>query len=301
MFKKILVPLNGSAEAEQALEPAARLLQPMTGQLILMCLTSHGLLQVPNESQADTGSGLAPDEARAYLATVEQQTQEFNCLVQTKIVDRSDAGAIVETAIAEGVDLVVMGAYDSTGFVSWLLGNLTEMVIHQTPCPVLVVRSASPWLKTVVALNGQTWAETALPWARQVAQSQTASLVLLHVLEDVVDLSSMELGQLEVLSDIAPDPTRAGQRQAEGLAYLQTVANQLQSEFPQTLHLEVLTGPAVPSLLKFIEDKEIDLVTLTIHNQSNWQRWFRRSTVDEILRGTETAVLVVPITAETTP
>ncbi|HRV93184.1 MAG TPA: universal stress protein, partial [Anaerolineae bacterium] len=119
MFKKILVPLNGSAEAEQALEPAARLLQPMTGQLILMCLTSQGLLQIPNENQADAGGELSPDEAQAYLAAVEQKTQEFNCLIQTKIVDRDDANAIVETAVAEAVDLVVMGAYGSTGLVSW--------------------------------------------------------------------------------------------------------------------------------------------------------------------------------------
>lgn len=298
MFKKILVPLNGSASAEQAVEPAARLLQPMTGQLLLMCLTSQGLLHMPNEGQTDSDGGLSPDEAQAYLAAVAQKTQEFNCLVQTKVVDRDDAGAIVDVAAAEGVDLVVMGAYGSTGLVSWLLGNVTEMVVHQAPCPVLVVRSASPWLKTAVALNGADWAETALPWATQIAQSQASSLVLLHVLEDVVDLSALELGQLEVLGDIAPDPTRTGQRQAEGLAYLQTVAGQLQPEFSPALHFEVLTGPAVPSLLKFIEAEQIDLVTLTIHNQSNWRRWFRRSTVDEILRGTETAVLVVPITSE---
>ena len=301
MFKKILVPLNGSAEAEQALEPAARLLQPMTGQLILMCLTSQGLLQIPNENQADADGELSPDEAQAYMAAVEQKTQEFNCLIQTKIVDRDDANAIVETAVAEAVDLVVMGTYGSTGLVSWLLGNVTEMVIHQASCPVLVVRSTAPWLKTAVALNGETWAETALPWATQVAQSQSAPLVLLHVLEDIVDLNSMELGHLEGLSDIAPDPARTGRRQAEGLVYLETIADQRLSEFPHPLFLEVLTGPAVPSLLKFVEAEQIDLVTLTIHNQSNWRRWFRRSTVDEILRGTETAILVVPVTDDTTP
>lgn len=299
MFKKILVPLNGSTSAETALEPAARLLEPVTGQLILMCLTSRELFQPTDETPERETGGLSPDEARLYLAAVEQKSQQLNCLIQTNVVDTDDASAIVQTAETEAVDLVVMADHGSTGLKGWLLGNATELVIHQAPCPVLVIRSTDPWSRMAVALNGEAWAESVLPWMVRIAHSTPASLTLLHILEDVVDLNTMELGQLESLSDVAPNPDLALRRQAEGMAYLQTVAGNLLPQPAQPARLEVLTGQAVPSLLKFVEAQQIDLVAVSTHNRPGWQRWFHRSTVDEILRGTDCALLVVPIVDET--
>lgn len=302
MFKKILVPVNGSKLAEQALEPAARLLEPVTGQLILMCLSSQQRISVSDESSADENDNpLSPAEAQAYLKIVEQQSQQLNCTIQTKVVDKADASAIIEAAEAEAVDLIVMAEHGSTGLKGRLLGNATQMVIHQAPCPVLVIRSTAPWAKLAVALNGEPWAEATLPWITRLAHSETTSLTLLHILEDVLDLSSMELGQLEGLSDIVPDPVVALRRRAEGLEYLQTVTAKHQAQLPLAAQMEVRSGLAVPSLLKFVEDEQVDLVALSTHNRSGWQRWIHRSTVDELLRGTECAVLVVPIVDEATP
>ncbi|MCB0192129.1 MAG: universal stress protein [Anaerolineae bacterium] len=295
MFKKILIPLDGSDLAEQALEPASRLVEPFSGQLILMCLASRQTFSA--ETADDAAAPLAPDEAEAYLHQIEQQTRQFNCTVQTKRMDKMDAAAIVETAAAEAVDLVVMADQGTSGLKGWLLGNPTELVIHQAPCPVLVVRSAAPWSKVAVALNGEEWAEAILPLATHIAQNTTASLTLLHILEDIADLENMQLGELEGLGSVPTNPERDVQARAEGLAYLQQVSAQLPS-LSESVQMELLTGSAVPSLRRYVETEQVDLVALSTHNRSGWQRWVHRSTVDEFLRGTDIALLVVPIADE---
>jgi len=48
--------------------------------------------------------------------------------------------AIVQTALKNGIDLIIMGSHGRTGFKRLLVGSVTERVISQAPCPVLVVK-----------------------------------------------------------------------------------------------------------------------------------------------------------------
>jgi nucleotide-binding universal stress UspA family protein len=47
---------------------------------------------------------------------------------------------IIQVALENRVDLIIMGSHGRTGFKRLLMGSVTERVIGQTPCPVLVVK-----------------------------------------------------------------------------------------------------------------------------------------------------------------
>jgi nucleotide-binding universal stress UspA family protein len=47
---------------------------------------------------------------------------------------------IIQAALEHRVDLIIMGSHGRTGFKKLLMGSVTERVIGQTPCPVLVVK-----------------------------------------------------------------------------------------------------------------------------------------------------------------
>jgi len=47
--------------------------------------------------------------------------------------------AIVDAAVAEGVDLIVMSTHGRTGLAHMLIGSVTERVLRRAPCPVLAV------------------------------------------------------------------------------------------------------------------------------------------------------------------
>ena len=53
------------------------------------------------------------------------------------------AEKIVEKAVKEGVDMIVMSTHGRTGLLHMLIGSVTEKVVRHAPCPVLSVRSTA--------------------------------------------------------------------------------------------------------------------------------------------------------------
>src|SRR5262245_4840260 len=143
MFKKILVPLDGSEAAEQALAPAIKLTQPGT-ELLLLCVPSLKLIQAaaPEEPLPGAAPNLSLAAAEAYVASLKQLHTQLAFNLQTALADKEEANTIVAAALSAQADLIVMAARGSSGLKRWILGNATEEVLRQAPCPVLVVRAS---------------------------------------------------------------------------------------------------------------------------------------------------------------
>ena len=66
-----------------------------------------------------------------------------NRLANGKVIQKVGIGtpykAIVDAAVAESVDLIVMSTHGRTGLVHMLIGSVTERVLRRAPCPVLAV------------------------------------------------------------------------------------------------------------------------------------------------------------------
>jgi universal stress protein A len=79
-------------------------------------------------------------EARAELATI--AAQQLHGDVEYKIEIRSGLPDIDIVRLADelGVDLVVMATHGRSGFKHFVMGSVTEHVIREAPCPVLVIR-----------------------------------------------------------------------------------------------------------------------------------------------------------------
>src|SRR6266545_6913689 len=139
----ILVPIDFSESAEQALDYAIRLARTLNARLTVL----HVIQPVP---MAGVDMGVALPET--YL-------QELEAAVQGSMEDAlahvTAAGLtgervvlygvpfqeIVETAKARQVDLIVMGTHGRTGLMHVLLGSVAEKVVSLAHCSVLVVRS----------------------------------------------------------------------------------------------------------------------------------------------------------------
>jgi universal stress protein A len=105
------------------------------------------------------------DEMTAGVAALFRETQETEAqrLLQASLARVQRAGLqgesllvqgtptqmIVDTAGEQGVDLILMGTHGRTGLAHVFLGSVTEHVVRQGPCPVLVVRRAPDTAATV--------------------------------------------------------------------------------------------------------------------------------------------------------
>jgi len=144
MFKKILMPTDGSEVSLMAAERAVELAR-LAGSTLQVV---HVLEPYPY-----TGVGAANSTGRnAYLAEgqrlasaafdrVRQLAAGKNVPVETAVLEgTAPAESIVEAARAGGADQIVMASRGRTGAARLLLGSVAAKVLELSPVPVLVVK-----------------------------------------------------------------------------------------------------------------------------------------------------------------
>ncbi|HSX79402.1 MAG TPA: universal stress protein [Candidatus Saccharimonadia bacterium] len=142
----ILVPIDLSPYAEQALDYAIALAQKLQARVTLLSVIQPLLVAGPGIGvwpspvfipELDT---VVTGHLEAYLARVTAAGLEGEIVV----VHGVPFHEIIETAKARQVDLIIMGTHGRTGLPHVLLGSVAEKVLRLAPCPVLVARQPTP-------------------------------------------------------------------------------------------------------------------------------------------------------------
>jgi nucleotide-binding universal stress UspA family protein len=81
-------------------------------------------------------------KAQEYLDAQQQTVCRLGIEVRTLMSDRAPAEAIINMAVSEEVDLIVMNGQGPQDSVRWNLSNVAGTVARQSPCPVLFMTSA---------------------------------------------------------------------------------------------------------------------------------------------------------------
>ena len=158
MFKKILVPLDGSEHSSRALETAAQIAKKFQAQLTLLHVYSFVAPLTMAEPFNQTTSGLPvirPYLTPADLAKMEKETRQVGerILIEAKEKLASE-GIIVDSSLTQGnpvqeitriakegaFDLIVMGIRGIGKLKELLVGSVSDGVIKQSSCPVLIVK-----------------------------------------------------------------------------------------------------------------------------------------------------------------
>jgi nucleotide-binding universal stress UspA family protein len=297
MFKKILVPLDGSQLATNALSPALALAKSADGLVLLLRVPVYQKQTLPAQVTAVYNRLRPPEEkewvqqrVERYLRSVRQMALGQEIEFETLVIDGDPAGVIVDTAESQDVDLIIMSTHGRGGLVRWWLGSVTEKVLRATARPILIVSSDELPTRTLVTLDGSTAAEAALEPARYLAGTLGTPLYLLRVLEplemaeDDPDISSKEAADLNNQVEAA--------RQEEAVAYLAAIKERL-AEGEVAVETAVVAGPPAPAILDYIEKQQIDLVVMSSHGQSAEARWAYGSVTEKVIHAAERAVLVV--------
>jgi nucleotide-binding universal stress UspA family protein len=142
-FKKILVPLDGSALSEWAIEPALLIGRRSHSEIVLVRAPSIdlNLVVAPNHS-----SDRAHAELHTYLNSLPLTYASPDIQLHAQIIEGDPASAIVDLALLEHFDLSVMSTHGYSGITRWMLGSVTEKVLRSAPCSMLIIRSLSPEL-----------------------------------------------------------------------------------------------------------------------------------------------------------
>ncbi|HEX5004404.1 MAG TPA: universal stress protein [Gemmatimonadales bacterium] len=179
--ERILVPLDGSALAEQALPVAELLARQVGGRVDLMSVRPGG---------ADGEPATARSATQDYLNRLAETLRQRGIAAETSLRTGHIAEEIGRHGIDSNADVIVMATHGRSRVDRILGRNIATAVVRQTQLPVLIVRPTEAWTsrhtafkKLLVSLDGSVDSEEVLPSARILARYFDSTIVLLAVPE----------------------------------------------------------------------------------------------------------------------
>jgi nucleotide-binding universal stress UspA family protein len=295
MFKKILVPLDGSELAKQALPVAITIAQQNEGELVLVRVPVLTKMPVPSGIGGlkvfDEQMAFRNDQCESYLDYIRQSYMDADVPMQTYVEEGDAASVIVDTVVAEDIDLIVMTTHGRGGFRRWVLGSVTEKVMRHAACPVLAVRDGGIPEDMMITLDGSELAEHSLEPGLALARAFEAQVTLLRVLEPAEELDEEERARIQPEEE-AWLFTLPEVMHQNALTYLEQVVARYAETAPH-MKFAVTTNHAAEGIVDFADRHDIDLIVMTTHGDTGIGRWTYGSVTEKVVWSAPCAMLVI--------
>ena len=146
MYKKILVPLDGSMRAEAILPHVESLALRLKASVILLYVDETSDLALDRDEVVDVNSYLEKRRKRisttqAYLQTIIDKWRSIDIDVQMRIGRGGVVACIIDTAKRESADLVSMASHGQGGVARTFYGSVAVGVLNRIDRPLLLIRS----------------------------------------------------------------------------------------------------------------------------------------------------------------
>lgn len=145
MYRRILVPVDGSAAASQGLNEAIELASNLKARIRLVHVVEP-IVMMPAEAMAGAVVDLAEGIRKAgseLLKECEKQVAKAGVEVDQALIEaigRSAGECVVKEAEEAKADLIVCGTHGRRGVRRLLMGSDAEYIVRRAPVPVLLVR-----------------------------------------------------------------------------------------------------------------------------------------------------------------
>lgn len=298
MFRKLLIPLDGSRLAEAALEPAAYLAERVGAGVALIHIIER---DSPDEVHGERHLS-DPDEAQSYLEEVAARTfpesVDVECHVHTSFV-RDVPQSISDHVDEFAPDLIVMCTHGRSGLGVRLFGSIALQVVGLGVTPVLLVQPTGEPVslpfecrKMLVPLDGNPVHEEGLRVGAGLAEACGASLHLVTVIQTLGTLT----GQTAATGRLLPGATSAmldlDEESAE--AYLKQKRAELDDR-PVRVTVSVQRGDPSGGIVHAAFDQEVDVIVLGTHGRSGLAAFWEGSVGAAVASRSHLPLLLVPI------
>lgn len=139
---RVLIPLDGSGLAEEALRAAERLAEPLDASLDLLRvveppaypLYGEAYAYIPYDEEAELSA------ARMYLQQHVERLQSAGRSASMRVLVGHPAALVAEAARSSGADCIVMATHGRSGLARLMLGSVATGTIQRATLPILLVR-----------------------------------------------------------------------------------------------------------------------------------------------------------------
>ena len=299
-IRSVLVPLDGSTFAEQALPWAIAIARAAGARLRLVLVHEAPPTPPLDETTARlyTKIELALRKSqREYLRRIVERIRgKHPVQTATATLQGSPARALGNYVGEIRPDLVVMTTHGRGGIHRAWLGSVADQLVRSLEIPMLLIRpreggtpadEASALMEILVALDGSRRAEAALPPAAALAKLLGARLALVQAVQPAVVTSDPPL---PVPTGFDEELSRVRRREAQD--YLDDVAEQLTAQGVPASGAAVLGGSAFDTIQEAARSPRTSVVALATHGRGGLRRLVLGSVADKLVRAGEHPILV---------
>jgi nucleotide-binding universal stress UspA family protein len=310
-MKPIVVPLDGSALAEQALPYAQHLAAVLSTEVQLLHVITDAdryslMIEGPEHFRTSNNVRLQPEQALGevvtvlednadnYLEPLADRLRSQGTQVTVHVMTGQPAESIVTFAAQHAAAMIVMVTHGYSGLRRWTLGSVTDRVVSTATTPVFVVRGSNEprsfaLNRIMVTLDGSELARRAIPIAADLARKTRAELFALTVATPAVGID--------------PGPVAIGLPENLGQALREQLLSEVTAVDPK-LSSEVKVTPVVTegfaaeAIIDTADSLRTDLIVMATHGYSGLRRWALGSVADKVLHATNKPVLLFHVREE---
>ncbi len=282
MWKKILVPLDGSDLAELALSYAKELAGAFNSELILLYVSE------------------ANDEHlhmhQLYLEKLAGQMKKMVKRVSPVVISGKPVEVIVKYTEKNDIRLIVMASHGHSGIIPWATGGIASKVIDATGVPLLLIKESKRRRKVkekhlisriLLPLDGSEAGEAAITQVKELKSRLEAEVILLDVVPKGRHLRTV--GGLDYI--LYPEPELETFKQ-EAREYLGKVYKRLKRGKGE-MKVEIRLGEVAKEILAFAREERVSLIAISSHGHSGMTKWVFGSIAQKIMQDSPIPVLVV--------
>jgi nucleotide-binding universal stress UspA family protein len=312
MFKRIVVPLDGSPFGEHALRFATAIAGPSGAAIELVHVHIPEHFSGSPESitafryQGVTGfeAGVDHDalrhEADRLAASAASLQREVGVPVTSRVVAGRVGPALEHEAAAFHADLIVMATHARGGYDRVRLGSVGDTITRMATMPILFVRppqvdrpAPEPAFGNIlVPLDGSDLSEQILDPAIELALLFGGRLSVFHLLPYAVP-------RLHFSGRLMADADQM--RTVFGAEYLESILNRITPRLPAVDGEIVPSGQPAAAILDAAAQRGADIVAMATHGRGGVSRLLFGSTTDAVLRASRRPMLVVRPRAAVAP
>jgi nucleotide-binding universal stress UspA family protein len=283
MWKKILVPIDGSDLAELALPYARELAGAFNSELVLLYVSEPADEEHLHMHQL-------------YLERLAVQMKKQLKRVSPVVISGKPAEEIVKYTEKNDIRLIIMASHGSSGIIPWATGGIADKVIDATGVPLLLIKATKPRRKVkekhlisriLLPLDGSEAGEAAITRVKELKSRLEAEVILLEVVPKGRHLRTV--GGLDYI--LYPEP-EIETFKAEAKTYLDKVYKRLQRGKGE-LKVEIRSGEVAKEILNYAKKKRASLIAISTHGHSGMTKWVFGSTAQKVMQDSPIPVLVV--------
>lgn len=256
MYKRILVPLDGSQLAENVLPAVQSIARGVKSKVSLLSIVDiEAIADELPKGRKDLSKSIdqmgqnATTKATDYLKTVSAKLDLPKGSVTFSAILATAADAIVKESEKQPGTMIAMSTHGRSGFQRFYLGSVADKVLHTATVPLLLysphsvvgITATRHLSKIIIPLDGTPGAEKAVPHAEVLAKTLDLKIVLLRVIPafliqsndwyqtNIPDWSLIELQKnaADYLKEIASHLAKRGFKQVETRVELGSAANSI--------------------------------------------------------------------------